>query len=236
MYSDCDIILPVTVPNEFLWTVASMCLRSARASTDANIIVVLNNSPDHKLADDIREQCSLLNIQWIDMAGPFSLSAAYNLGAKLGNARYVAYGQSDILFFDGWLDRLIELWEEHPEYWVVWPFSFGTVHYGQSYRHSPKLEHRIVEDGFPQGALSVMRRYDNYRWDEQFPFWELDADLSLHMKANKLKGGLCLWSRVDHLSSTVSGNVFDIEDMKISNTKATKRLSEKWALEKRDKC
>jgi hypothetical protein len=235
MYSDCDLILPVTVPNEVLWAVSSMCLRSARASTDANIIVMLNNSPDKKLADDIREQCSLLDIKLVEMDAPFSLSVAFNQGAALGHAKYIAYGQCDTLFFDGWLDRLVELWEEHPEYYVVWPFTFSTLRYGQSYRQSYRLERRIVADGFPQGALSILRRADNYQWDERFTFWEMDADFSLHMQRNNLKGGLCLWSRVDHIAQTVGNNIdrnkhFGVADMGEANSQASRRLQEKWGL------
>ncbi len=234
MYNDCDIILPVTVPNVGLWAVSSMCIRSARASSDANIIVLLNNSePD--LADDIRSQCMLLDIVCEDLHGPFSLSKAYNRGAALGTSKYIAYGQCDILFFHGWLDRLVELWEEQPEYYVVWPFTFSTSHYGQSYRDNPLLERRIVDDGFPQGALSVFRRSDGYKWDEHFAWWELDADLSLYMQRNNLKGGLCLWSRVDHLPQTVRKIVdmekhFGVEHMGNSNSESNRYLKEKWAL------
>src|SRR5438552_12500924 len=98
MYSDCDIIIPVTVPNRFLWTVASMCLRSARASSDANIIVMLNNSPDKTLADDLRDQCTLLDIWVVEMEGPFSISKAFNQASALGKHKYIVYGQCDILF------------------------------------------------------------------------------------------------------------------------------------------
>jgi glycosyltransferase involved in cell wall biosynthesis len=234
MFADADIIIPVTVPTPLLYTVASMCLRSARASSDANIIVVLNNS-DWKLARMIRDECDLQNIRVIEMKGPFSISKALNLGAATGNGKYIAYAQCDILFFDGWLDRLVELWEENPEYFVLWPFTFSLMKYGQSYRRDFRLHRQLVNDGFPQGALSVVKRSDGYRWDEQFPFWEADADFSLHIERNKLKSALCLWSRVDHIPMTIGQNInhekhFGVSDMGVCRSEASARLRAKWNL------
>ncbi len=232
MFKDADIILPVTVPTFGLWAVASMCIRSARASTEANIIVLLNNS-EPALAEDVREQCRLLDVRCVDMPGPFSLSRAFNAGMDMGSGKYVAFGQCDTLFFEGWLDRLVELWEEEPGYFVVWPFTFSTARYGQSYRRSPVLERRIVEDGFPQGALSVLRRDDGYRWDERFVWWEMDADFSLDMQKHGRKGGLCLWSRVDHLPQVVGKSIdgarhFGVRGMNDSTSEANELLKAKW--------
>lgn len=226
-----DVILPLTAATETLWYAASVALRTLRDSCDARVLALMNNTPEGKLRDSIIAQCKSLNIECRYIDGPFSLSRFWNLGRSLTSSEYIAYANQDCIYFRGWLDNMIELWREEPDYYALWPWSLCDHDMGIAYPQKVQYERRILRHHHP-ATLLLMRLDSGYVWDEQFNSWEMDADFIRHVESKGLKIGMCLNSRVDHFSSFINSNV-DIEQNYGSEDfydEATERLRKKWNL------
>lgn len=229
-----SVVLPMTAATPFLEYVNNVALRTLGASTRAEVLVLGNNAgPDWVRTERLGKLCALLGFRFKYVEGPFSQSRFWNLGASMTSRPYIVYANADCIFYADWLERLLALWAEEPEYWALWPWSLSLSDMGLAYRTTLDAPRRIVPTHHPAVAL-VMRRADGYRWDEQFGFWEMDADFVLDAQANARKLGLCLWSRVDHFNSTVSSNIDFGRHFGVSHNEhcgeAGRRLRAKWGL------
>lgn len=232
--TDASLIIPVTVANDLLLYAALVCIRTARATTDAEIRVVLNNTPDGPNRDALLAECALLNIDVTAWTDPFSVSATWNYGTRVTTGRLIAYANQDIVFYHGWLNAIIHASEAHPQYFVLWPWSFDHRSFGTSSRRDFLNGVGLLASDYPCGALSVLRRSDGYVWDERFSRWELDADFAFEMKKNGWRGACVLDSRVDHFVETVAGHI-DVEahygqPKGELHAGATAALKAKWGL------
>ena len=211
----------------------NVALRTLRESTDADILVLGNTTPSHSKIEDLERLCNLLQIRFKFIQGRFSQSKFWNYGIDHSTGKYIVFTGADCIFYPQWLDRILELWQEQPEFYALWPWSLNISNSGLAYRRSRQCERRIIETHHPAVAL-VMKRESGYRWDEQFTLWEMDADFVYHCARNGHRTGLCLWSRVDHFNSTVSSNIpfqenFG-EEQNQEQGNATIYLKRKWNL------
>lgn len=208
--TDADIILPVCATNAHCHLMASMAMRTLRASTDARIFVLGNNTPDESRREALEKECRLLGMFLHWMEGPFSISVAFNSGTRLGEgpgpSKYIAYATSDVIYFPGWLENIIELWEENPHYFALCSYSFD-VNNNPCVRHEVTPERRIVDTHNPSSGALVLKRESGYKWDEQFALWEIDTDFLYYIEAHNLKAGYCLNARCDHLVDGVKAHV-----------------------------
>lgn len=219
----------MTACSPFMEYVNSVALLTLRESTDAEVLVLGNNTPDPAKVESLRKLCSLLGFRFEHIDGPYSQSRFWNYGIDHTSGDYVVFGNADLIFYPHWLDNLLQLWSEEPNYYALWPFSFKIVDMGLAYRPSRTLERRIIPTHHPAVAL-VMRRSDGYRWDEQFPLWEMDADFMRYCETTGRKLGLCLWSRVDHIHGTVSNAIDAQKHLGIVDhcSVSVNRLRAKW--------
>lgn len=234
--TDADVILPVTTASEFNYIMATMAIRTCRASTDARIIVMLNNSEDGSLWNRVVKQCSLLGIECCYVPGPFNIAKIFNNGASLGVGKYIAYGTSDVIYYPGWLENLISLWEKEPDYFALCTYSFDDLNM-PCVSHEIVNEPRIVQTHNPSSGVIVIKRESNYVWDEQFPLWEIDADFLYYLEHNKLKAGYCLNARADHLIGCVRNHIDLKKHFGMKNDGdffggPRIRLEKKWGLER----
>ncbi len=206
--TDADIILPVCATNRSCHLMASVAIRTLRASTDASILVLANNTPDDR-QKMLERECGLLGLNYLYMPGPFNIAKAYNFGATFGTAKYIVYATSDVIYFPGWLDNLITMFEQNPHYFCLCNYSFD-IDNNPCARQTVTPETRIVDTHNPSSGVIVFKRETGYKWDEQFPLWEIDTDLLYYIESKNLRAGYCCNSRCDHLIDGVKIHV-DLE-------------------------
>lgn len=190
---------------------AKIALRTCRASTDAPMIVLANNSPEPRLRDDIFKECHALGIDYCYLDGPFNIAKAFNYGASRTGGKYIAYGTSDVIYYPGWLDNIIKSWEQYPDYFALCNYSFDMAH-NPCTRQCVEPLNVIKHTANPSAGIIVLKRSSGYQWDEQFPLWEIDADFLYHLEANNLKAGYCLNARCDHLVDGVKAHLDLLEN------------------------
>ena len=206
MYTNADVILPVTTATDQTYLMAVVSLRTCRASCGARVHAYLNNSPETRLRARLIEQCFLLGISVIDWREPFSLSKIFNHGTDNTAGDYIVHATSDVIFYPGWLDNIIDLWKQHPEFYTLGNYSFDDENM-PCVKHNVMPERRVVATHNPSAGLNVFRRQAVYRWDEHFTIWEMDTDLQMYIEKNGLRAGYCLNSRADHLINCVKSCV-----------------------------
>jgi hypothetical protein len=204
--TDADVILPVCASNSQCHIMAMMAMRTLRASTDATIYVMANNTPDLTRRLALQQECELLGMHFYYDHGPFNIARAFNIGATFGCGKYIAYATSDVIYFPDWLDNIISLWEENPQYFALCNYSFDVCN-NPCVRQSVIPERRIVDTHNPSAGVIVLKRESGYKWDEQFPLWEIDTDFLYYIEAHNLKCGYCLNARCDHLVDGVKAHV-----------------------------
>ena len=204
--TDADIILPVCATNSHCHLLASMAMRTLRASTDARIIVLANNTPDESRRFALERECGLLGLDYLYVGGPFSISKLFNEGAAMGMRKYIAYATSDVIYFPGWLDNIIELWEMSPDYFALCSYSFD-INNNPCARQSVEPIKLVQNTHNPSSGVIVLKRESGYKWDETFPLWEIDTDFLYYVEAHNLKCGYCLNARCDHLIDGVKAHI-----------------------------
>lgn len=231
MTLDADIILPVTGANPIAYHMATMAIRTCRASTSARLTVLINNTPDGRIRERLMTQCLLLGASHAYLDGPFNIAKAFNLGAQMATGKYIAYATSDVIYYPNWLENIVELWEEQPEWFALCSYSFDDQNMPCS-KPNTAPERRIEQTANPSSGVIVLKRGSRYSWDEQFPLWEIDADFLYYLESKALKAGCVLNARCDHLVDGVKAHL-DLQtafgqtsDQFYGESKA--RLKAKW--------
>ena len=234
--NEAAVIMPVTAASDFLLYVASVGIRTLAASTKQTILVLGNNTPDPNKRESIRMQCAALGCRYEYIEGPFSLTKFWNHGIDATSEPYLAFANQDCIYYQGWLENMIQLSKYEPSFFMLWPWSFSEVDAGVAFTTSIHPQNDVnygaqaVLQHHHPCTLVFMKRSDGYRWDERFKGWELDADIVKYVESKKLKIGMCLNARVDHFSETVKNSI-DIakhyaDDDYFGNAK--RALKEKW--------
>lgn len=226
---DCDVIMPVTNQNNGLFELNKKALLSFKASCDARIIFLGNNDNGSICENRFRDLALSNGYRYLYIHGKFNMSEFFNIGRKITSGKYVAYSNADVTFYPGWLDNLIELWNENPKYYSMHPYSFHPIHKGLCYRNDECSPIRkVVDCDHPGGSgITVMKREDNHVWDESFSYWEQDSDYWKWMKANGKMAGICYNSRVDHKIEGVMDLIGD-SNLKDEKERASRIYKEKW--------
>jgi hypothetical protein len=137
-----------------------------------------------------------------------------------------------VIYYPNWLENIIELWEQNPQYFCLCNYSFDVANNPCVERHLFP-EKRIVNTHNPSSGVLVLRRSANYVWDEFFHLWEIDTDFQMYIEANGLKAGYCLNARCDHLVDGVKAHVDYETNMGITSDQfygaSKQRIKEKWA-------
>lgn len=230
-----DVILPLCASNDASLYVSLVGLRTCQASTSARILVLCNNTPEPWLTV-IRENCEMLGVAFRYVDGPFNMAKTFNLGTRLTYGDYISFASADLIYFPNWFENIVDLWQENPQYWTLcnWTLDRDAGH--PCARRDVVHERRIVDTGFPSAGQNVLKRSSEYVWDEQFPFWELDADMHYYMQRNNLKAGYCLNARCDHMIQGIRSQIdyrknFGIENIDNEFFKTPRKLLEKkWGL------
>lgn len=199
---DADVIIPVTTHSDLTYLMAVVALRTCQASTTARIHAYINNSPDGTLRNRLINQCAMLGIYTYDWQRPFSLSKIFNHGTDHTKGEYIAYGTSDVIYYPNWLENIIDLWKENPEYYCLVNYSFDDLPRSCSQNHVQPIR-QIRDTWNPSSGVTIFKRASGWRWDEHFRLWEIDTDVNWHMERNRLKAGYCLNARCDHLVSCI---------------------------------
>lgn len=204
MSIDASVVIPVTVPNAVTYAITRTALETLRETTDAEVLVLCNNSPMLDYRRGILFLCEKLGLRYEYVDGPFSMSKCFNYGTDNTKGAYIAYSTADVVFFPGWLDNLIRLWEKEPNYWLLCPAGWHEKNYGIAMNPDVRFADYIQRNHNPNGGGTVvLKRESGYRFDEHFSTWELDADVQYHMERNNLAGGICYGSRVDHMVEAI---------------------------------
>lgn len=227
---DGAIVIPATTPNAAAYAMSATAIRTCRASTDTPMLVLHNTTPEGPWRDRFRKECELLDIQYQYVPGFFSISKCFNLGTQMTTGKYVALGCADVVYYPHWLENIVELWEENPEYFCLCNYTFDSDGGHPCARTSTVPIRAILPSANPSSGVIVMKRENGYVWDEHFALWEMDADLFYYLEANKLKAGVCLNARCDHM---ICGNRNLISeknhfDDKIESSESGRYLRQKW--------
>lgn len=226
---NADVIIPCTVQNHATWYMAEIAIRSCRYSTAARVHALCNNSKDSRYLPIFERHCAALGVHYEYCEGPFNMNRLYNRGLDLAEGDYVACCNQDLLFFPDWFEEVVKMWEANPRFFYMLTYSFG-LGAATYWRAHPKPENRIELATSPTSGLTVLKAANGYRWDEQFPDWEQDADFTLYCQKNNLIGGQCLNARVDHLCECVRAAVDMDASTGIENhcAAAAAALKKKW--------
>ena len=176
-----DLIMPATCHNKALFEITMKALKSCKATCDAKVLYLANNDRGTEFGDRMQKEVEALGYDYKYIPGAFNMSRLFNLGFNITKGEYICYSNSDVEFFPGWLDALIEAWKEHPHFYSMHPYTFSAEHKGLNYRnddcHPIK---RVIPCDHPGAAgCMLMKRKDCHVWDERFTYWEHDAAISI---------------------------------------------------------
>lgn len=216
---NADVILPVSSSTPMRWTLSMVAMRTLHANTPGVRIIVIDTTREPSDLR-VRNECRALGVEYLEWKQEFSITKIFNMAQEIGDGKYVVFATADTIFYPDWLMNLVKIWDENPQYFCLAPCTFDPRGNPCSMQ-TVKSQWKIVETAHPSAGVIVFRRDNLFQWDEQFPLWECDSDLTLYMERNGLKAGYCLNSRVDHLI-----NGFDTPHDPL----ARRKLEAKWNL------
>lgn len=119
-----DIIIPVW--NEL--EVTKLCIESIRRNTDIpyRLIIIDNGSDEEtkKYLESLKEDKSM-NILLIRNGENLGFVKAVNQGLKVSDAKYVCILNNDTIVTKGWLSKMVEFSENHPDIGAINPVIKG---------------------------------------------------------------------------------------------------------------
>ena len=183
----------------FMGTVAT----AKATAPNARLLWMGGNCQPGPIEEHFKKYLATLGYEYVRIEEPYNCARWWTLGkestAKWGG-EFTVFASCDLLFYAGWLDNLVELWREHPEYFCLAPFSWGRCHHtGLNYRDDCTPRREIIPCDHPAAWCHVRRRDDDYIPDIRFKDWNVEFDFYEWMKANDRKAGVCGNARADHL-------------------------------------
>jgi hypothetical protein len=162
----------------------------------------------------MKKACVDFGYRYEYLHGEVHINAFYNYGTELTGqdknpSEFIAYCNADVVFHEGWLENLLELWNEKDNknrYLSMHPYSFSPDMEGICYRASSDPEDKVVECDHPLMHVSVLRRSTEFIFDKQFPFWETDCDYWMTLRSMGALAGIAYNSRVDHLGGKIQAH------------------------------
>jgi hypothetical protein len=227
---NATVIMPGSCRNHKLFEICSKAVKTCHQTCRANLIF-LDNNAGGGYSEAFSRLLPILGYQYEYIKEPFNISRFLNLGASMANTEYIVYSNADVVFYPDWLENIIELWKENPEFYSMHPYSFHKTHEGLCFRSDTEPEKRVVRCDHPGGSgVTVMRKKDGHIWDEKFGYWEQDVDYWKWMKQNGKIAGVCYNSRVDHLIEGIIKEIEPPDALDSIKKEGTEMLKKKWNL------
>lgn len=231
---NADVIISVCAPTRSCFVTADAAIRTCAAHTDANIIVVANNMPVPLFRDALYATSQALGVKWYPYdVTPLNIATLFNEVFRATSGRYYVGAQQDVIFYDKWLANLIDAWESEPDYFMLAPYSFN-LHRKDATCSLPRSPRSGILEAWPHGMAALAFRRDRPFYYDDNLATECDSDLYHYCRANKLRTGIVLNARVDHLEySTVMAELQDwttIMGNPNQRKDDAKKLKEKWNL------
>ena len=230
-------IMPGSTHTEEGFQVCLNAIRTHKAFCDSDLVFLDNNSDRVDLQAKLCQECRALRYRYEYINGDVHINAFYNYGTELTAldktpSEYLAYCNADVVFYEGWLDNLLDLWNQTDnknKYLSMHPFSYSTDMQGLCYRNSPDPEDKVVSCEHPLMHVTVLRRSTTFVFDSQFSFWETDCDYWMTLRSMGAYAGIAYNSRVDHLGGKIASNCGTHTPHNEQAKEAAKQLFEaKW--------
>src|SRR5690242_13754854 len=110
-----SVVIPLTAKTSAFYNLATTALRTCRASEpESEIVALVNNTPDGARLKQLKLECEALEIGYDYIPGPFNMNRFFNIGTGKTHGDYTAYCNQDLIFYPGWLTKIIALWEQNP--------------------------------------------------------------------------------------------------------------------------
>jgi hypothetical protein len=230
---NADVIISICAPTRACYVTAEIALRTLAAHTDANLIAVANNMPVLEFKEALFANAKSLGVKWhwYEKA-PLNIANLFNESFRATSGKYYVGGQQDVIFYPRWLDNLIEAWESEPNYFVLAPYTFNLWRNDLTCTLPGNPRSGILELWPHSVAALAFRRDKPWYYDENIP-GECDSDLYQHCHRNKLRTGIVMNSRVDHLGQVTASEIGGVEKIMENPTQCSedaRKLKEKWNL------
>lgn len=179
------VVIPTLGNHDILWQTLEYLHRTDLSQ--AEVIVVFNGLPQHreKVEDVLASRFPA--VRCVCTPEPYGIARAYNLGARSGQGRYVAFLHDDVLIHEfGWLAQLTDLLNRRPEVGLVGGSEPKDI--DRSSTALGEIEPGVVEcDWSP--TISVARRSDlpTCTFDEFYLVGLEDKDWALTFRRKGLK-------------------------------------------------
>lgn len=230
---DADIIISICAPTYACYVSAEVAMRTCAAYTDANIVLVANNMPVPRFKEALSANAKAFGMKWMWYESPpLNILECINPSIRAFTGKYYVVCHQDVVFYAKWLDNLIEAWESEPDYFFLSPYSFNLWRKDAT-DTLPKNPKKGILETWPHGMGTMAHRRDKPFYQDEHILSEGDSDLYQHCHRNRLRTGIVMNSRVDHLGGVVMNEVKDWGTI-MNNPKQrqddAKRLKEKWKL------
>lgn len=230
---DADVIISVCAPTYACYVIAEVAMRTCAAYTDANIVLVANNMPVPHFKEHLFDNAKAFGMKWHWYESPpLNVLQCINRSIRATSGKYYVVCHQDVIFYHKWLDNLIEAWEAEPDYFFLSPYSFNLWRRDVTSSLPTHHQNGILEE-WPHGMGTMAHRRDKPFYQDENILSEGDSDLYQHCHRNKLRTGIVMNSRVDHLTSVVMDEVKDWGTIMGNPTQReddAARLKAKWNL------
>jgi hypothetical protein len=202
MTYSADIITGGPCQNERLLQSFMGTVVTAKATApNARLLWMDGNSEPGPIREHFKKFLASLGYEYVLIDEPYNCARWWILGKQLTakwGGEFTVFAACDLIFHAAWLDNIVDLWREHPEFYVLAPYSWTPEQLGLNYRIEPTSSREIIECDHPAPWCFVRRRDDDYVPDIRFRDWNVEFDFYEWMRARHLKAGVCNNARVDH--------------------------------------
>ena len=234
--SRTTIIMPGRCQNVMLTNMYRAALASCKASCDAHVLFMDNTGTPEGYV--IKAFCDTLGYSYyqFDFPSPYCNAKWWNHGVSITESEFICYANADLIFFPGWLERLLWHWQRNNwNYHSMHPYSWSPTENNMNYKSKDAPRNECVSCDHPGAYAGLFRRSEGYVWDERYFCAEDDCDYWMWLKANQRMAGVCYDARVDHLCGCVQMFKGDTGDSNLpdgTNAKAlsAQRFKEKWGI------
>lgn len=180
-----SVVIPTLGNHDILWQTLDHLQRTDLSA--AEVIVVYNGLPEDQRKTERSLAERFPSVRLVVTPEPYGIARAYNLGARSGTGRFVAFLHDDVLIDDPrWLSLLADILDRRPDVGVVG--GSEPKYTDRAPRAGGDLEPGVVEcDWAP--TISVVRRSDlaTCSFDEFYWVGLEDKDWALTFRRKGLK-------------------------------------------------
>lgn len=187
------------------------------------------NEENEKRSADIQDEVEKLGGTYLYWEDSFHMTKYYNRFSDITQSEFVIFGTADVIFYQHWLAVMLQDFKKNPNLMSLHPYSFSPKWaLGPTYRHDGMKGVGVAELTQPSMHVSLFKRSNLFRWNEDLPFYESDTDYYRTLEKNGLKAGVSLAARVDHLGNLIKENSDNAWITPAHFEKANEILKAKW--------